>query len=275
MEDRIHFYLGKKFFEKIKETEYVYSSNPINEPAYIKPVKELMKKNNVSNKKYILHIGDNSKTQSPACLVKNRYNSNHSVILRCINFDRHWNNYYKRPPDIPFSKKRDTVYWRGATTGSPHRPGNRFTLVKKWFHHPEIDIGFSEICQGKDSYEPYVKGKDDIEDFLKYKYVLSVEGNDKDSGLQWKLNSNSLVMMAKPRCTSWLMEPRLIPNYHYVLVKDDFSDLEEKVILCNKHPKECKQIIKNANLYMKQFSDEKLEQQIEDAVIQEYFKRVV
>lgn len=273
--ERVNFYLGDLSFKKLKETEYIYSDYPTMKQDYTKPVHDLMKKNNISNRHYILHIGDNSKPQSPACLVKNRYNSNHSVILRCINLYRHWDNYYKRPPDIPFSKKRDAVYWRGTTTGSPHRPGNRFTLVKKWFHHPGIDIGFYEICQGKDSYEPYVKEEAKIEEFLKYKYILSVEGNDKDTGIQWKLNSNSLVMMARPRCTSWLMETRLIPNYHYVLLKDDFSDLEEKVLFCNQHPKECKQIIKNANEYMKQFSDEQLEQQIEDAVIQEYFKRVV
>ena len=71
------------------------------------------------------------------------------------------------------------------------------------------------------------------------------------------------------------MESTLIPNYHYVLLKDDFSDLEEKILLCNNHPNECKQIIRNANEYMQQFSNEELEQRIEDAVIQEYFKRVV
>jgi len=272
--ERVKFYLGNLSFEKIKETDHIHSQFPTNEDNYIKPVHDLMKRNNLSNRHYILYIGDNSKNQSPACLVKNRIN-NHSVILRCINFDRHWYHYYHKPKDIPFSKKKNTVFWRGNTTGEPWRPGNRFTLVKKWFRHPQMNIGFSEICQDKDGYKPYLKGGAKIEDFLKYKYVLSVEGNDKDSGIQWKLNSNSLVMMARPRCTSWLMETTLIPNYHYVLLKDDFSDLEEKVFLCNQHPKECKQIIRNANLYMKQFSDEKLEQQIEDAVIQEYFKRVV
>ena len=275
MEDRINFYLGKLFFKQLNETEYIYSPNPTNKNLYTKPVHDLLKKNNLSNRKYILHIGDNSKKQSPACLVKSRFDSNHSVILRCINFDRHWYHYYHKPPDIPFGKKKNTVYWRGNTTGSPYKLANRFTLVKKWFHHPDMDIGFSETCQEKDNYKQYVKGKGDIEDFLNYKYVLSVEGNDKDSGIQWKLNSNSLVMMAKPRCTSWLMETTLLPNYHYVLLKDDFSDLEEKVILCNQHPKECKQIIRNANQYMKQFSNEQLEQQIENAVIKEYFNRVV
>jgi len=110
---------------------------------------------------------------------------------------------------------------------------------------------------------------------LNYKYLLSVEGNDKDSGLQWKLNSNSLVMMARPICTSWLMESTLIPDYHYILLKDDFSDLVEKIIWCNAHPNECKEIINHANQFMMQFANEKIEQFIENEVIKEYFKRVV
>ena len=30
--------------------------------------------------------------------------------------------------------------------------------------------------------------------------------------------------MAKPNVVSWLMEDTLIPDYHYVLLKYDFSD---------------------------------------------------
>ena len=32
-----------------------------------------------------------------------------------------------------------------------------------------------------------------LEELLAYKYILSVEGNDKDSGINWKLDSKSLV----------------------------------------------------------------------------------
>ena len=81
----------------------------------------------------------------------------------------------------------------------------------------QVLVLFIEILKRK--YNKYVKGKCNISKFLQYKYILSIEGNDKDSGLNWKLNSNSLVLMAKPRVTSWLMETKLIPNYHYILPK--------------------------------------------------------
>ena len=70
------------------------------------------------------------------------------------------------------------------------------------------------------------------------------------------------------------MEDKLIPNYHYIELKDDFSDLYEKYQWCEENQDICKQIIKNANEYMKMFSDEKYEEILEKNVLDEYFKRI-
>lgn len=102
-----------------------------------------------------------------------------------------------------------------------------------------------------------------------------VEGNDKASGLNWALASNSLVFMAKPTKFSWLMENTLIPNYHYILVKDDFSDLLEKVNWCNIHEGRGRQIMRNANEYMKQFMDLRNEEELQLEVLRQYFSKVV
>jgi len=80
--------------------------------------------------------------------------------------------------------------------------------------------------------------------------------------------------MPKPRVTSWLMETTLIPNYHYVLLKDDFSDLQDKLNWCNNNQEKCKEIIKNANDFMYQFSNKENEKKIEEEVINRYFKIV-
>lgn len=99
-------------------------------------------------------------------------------------------------------------------------------------------------------------------------------GNDKDSGINWKLNSNSLVFMPKPRSVSWLMEDQLIPNHHYILIKDDFSDLLERYEWCEANQEECKQIIKNANEYMRIFADDANERLIEKTVLTNYINNV-
>ncbi len=254
---------------------------------YDVPLFRLLVKTKNFNNRFSFQRGDviTQDQQNNWTLSKNRCDGNtSSVLLRCYNFDRHWGNYYNKPNDIPFEKKKNVVFWRGTSTGSSKhfsaknwdpRPANRFTLVENWFNKTnDIDVGFSFIHRDwlKPEYQKYVKGSCDINHFLKFKYILSIEGNDKDSGLNWKLNSNSLVFMAKPRVTTWLMETTLIPNKHYILLNDDFSDLQEKLEWCNNNQDKCIEIIKNANNFMKQFSDKKMEQILEIKVLNTYFR---
>ena len=55
----------------------------------------------------------------------------------------------------------------------------------------------------------------------------------------------------------------LIPNVHYILLKDDFSDLEEQFEWTKSHPTECQKIIKNVNKYMEQFMDKENEDKLQ------------
>ena len=234
---RVDFYLGKNLLKgnfQINDQNLVKITDLKKIPRYYyKPLKKLLRStDNIENKFYFNKL-DVEEYQGPLYLSKNRSSGNKdSVLLKSLNFKRHWEYYYKKQSDIDFNDKINKIWWRGTTTGTEDRIPNRFDLVKKWFDvNNNIDVGFSSIVQGKHNYEKYIKKSFNIKDILKYKYILSVEGNDKDSGLNWKLNSNSLVLMPKPRITTWLMETTLIPNYHYVLVKDNFSDLEKKVKL--------------------------------------------
>lgn len=270
--------LSIKFYNNINDL--VNSSK--HEKLYTVPIYKILSSLKYTNKPFLLSVGDiwsptiNKPIDIPL-FTKNRFSDDKkdcSVILRSLNFRRHWELYYNKPKDIPFEKKRDILYWRGVTTGSPEKPANRFKLVEKWFNRRSyIDIGFTEIVQGRYKWGNYLAGRKVWPtEFLNNKYLLSVEGNDKDSGLNWKLNSNSLVLMTKPRYQSWLMESKLIPGFHYVLLKDDFSDLDEKILWCNSNQEACKFIIKNANNYMKQFSNPSVEYIIEKELINSYFK---
>jgi hypothetical protein len=304
---RINFYLGN--LEKIINFKDLYNNSNDIESPFLKEgcfykflnIEELKKKMNEMNdnnhKKLYLKLlynsllnynapkdaiffvktGDVQHIINVPCFVKNIINdreNNKGVILRCMNYSRHWDNYYNKTPDLPFENKMNKVIWRGSTTGEENRKGNRFMLVKRWFNadknkNKNIDVGFTNICQGKDIYNFYKKKDMSIKEMLNYKYIISVEGNDKDSGINWKLNSNSLVLMPKPTVSSWLMETTLVPGYHYVLLQDDFSDLLEKFIWCVNNQEKCKQIIKNANNFMKQFADENYERFLEKCVIEE------
>jgi len=273
--ERVDFYLGNIISLHKSDINLRTNINLLNNNGlYDVPLKKLLIKTNNDKKKFNFIRNDNCIYQHPTCILKSRGRDfpNDGVILRCLNFKRHWENYYNKPKDMKFDNKLNKVIWRGTTTGQPSYPASRFKLVTEYYNkYPNIDVGFTHICQGKDSFKQYVKGKLNIRDMLKYKYIISVEGNDKDSGLNWKLNSNSVILMAKPRITTWLMETTLIPGVHYVLLKDDYSDLREKYIWCKNNQAKCKEIIKNANQFMEQFSNQKREEEIETAVINKYF----
>ena len=65
---------------------------------------------------------------------------------------------------------------------------------------------------------------------LQNKFILCIEGNDVASNLKWAMSSNSLVFMTKkPKFETWFMEGTLIPGHHYVEIKDDYSDMIEKM----------------------------------------------
>ena len=244
--------------------------------VYIEPLKQLLMKYKFENKYFDLTPGDVRNEINQYVLSKTRAHTDLKVtLLRSLEFDRHWENYYNKPVDRAFEKKISKLFWRGTTTNEITNPANRFQCVTLWSNkHDQIDVGFSFICQNKTAYAKYVTGSTSIDTFLKHKYILSIEGNDRDSGLNWKLNSNSLIFMAKPRCVSWLMEDQLIPNYHYILVRDDFSDLLERFQWCEANPLKCKQIIRNANTYMSMFSDQANEELIEKTVLTNYINNV-
>lgn len=187
--------------------------------------------------------------------------NDNSVILK-LNSVRH---YYIYPDKANYRDKRDMLVWRGAA----HQP-HRKKFVKKFYDHPLCDIG----CVHKKSInETWHKPFMSISEQLNYKFILSIEGNDVATNLKWIMASSSLCFMIKPRFESWFMEGLLKPGYHYVELRDDYSDIEEKISYYLKNPDEAEMIIKNANEYVAQFMDVKKERLIGFLVVQKYFER--
>jgi len=59
-----------------------------------------------------------------------------------------------------------------------------------------------------------------------------------------------------PRFETWFMERRLEPGRHFVMLKNDFSDLEEKVDYYTRHTQEAEDIIRNAHAWIDMFTDQ-------------------
>jgi hypothetical protein len=62
-------------------------------------------------------------------------------------------------------------------------------------------------------------------------------------------------------------EPWLKAGEHYVAVKDDYSDFDEKLQWCRDHDDECKTIAQNGKEFMLQFTNPLREACIEEKLI--------
>lgn len=100
---------------------------------------------------------------------------------------------------------------------------------------------------------------------------MALEGNDVASNLKWVMSSNSIAVM--PRHLRNLVYGRkLIPNYHYIEIKPDFTDLEERLKYYIEHPEEAQQIIEHAHEYVAQFRNPRREKLISLLVLDKYFR---
>ncbi|MBO7428809.1 MAG: lipopolysaccharide biosynthesis protein [Paludibacteraceae bacterium] len=170
--------------------------------------------------------------------------------------------------DIPFEEKTYKVLFRGKVKGKEPRKA----FMQAYYGNPLFDVG--DVGRRTDSPMEWRKEKLTIREHLDYKFIMAIEGNDVASNLKWVMSSNSLAVMPRPTCETWFMEGKLIPNYHYVEVKPDFSDVEERTRYYNDHPEEAKAIIAHAHEYVAQFKDQKREKLISLAVLDKYFQMV-
>lgn len=83
-------------------------------------------------------------------------------------------------------------------------------------------------------------------DLVKYKYILDIDGMASTwDATAWKMNSGSVLFKTDTGWRQWFYDD-FIPWVHYIPVRDDFSDLDEKFEWCESHQQECEQIIKNS-----------------------------
>ena len=156
--------------------------------------------------------------------------------------------------------------FRGKMKGKPQR----IAFMKKMFGHPLCNLG--DVSRDNAGYEQWRTEKMTIAQHLDYKFIFAIEGNDVASNLKWVMSSNSVAVMPRPTCETWFMEGRLVPNVHYIEIKPDFSDVEEKLNYYIEHPEEAEQIIRNANEYVRQFCNKEREELISLLVLEKYFR---
>lgn len=209
-----------------------------------------------------LVFGDITTVPGEPSLLKSRPiegdNAN-SVILK-LNKVRH---YIYIEDKKAYTEKKDMLVFRGTT-----KQEHRVKFMRMYKNHPMCNVGtFMADNEDNSLYAGWLPKKVQLD----YKFILCLEGFDVSSNLKWVMSSNSVAVMPEPKYETWFMEGRLIPDYHYIQIRDDYSDLEERLKYFLTHPDEALQIIKNANKYMSQFRDKKREDLISLMVLEKYF----
>lgn len=213
--------------------------------------------------RFICEFGDVTHVPKQAAFVKSRPiggDNQHSVLLK-LDSVRH---FYLCPDPYEFTQKHDKLVWRGAA-----HQAHRKRFLEKYHQHPLCDVG----CVHKDSvHQPYHRDFMSVEGQLRYRYILSIEGNDVATNLKWILASRSLCLMTTPKYETWLMEGLLQPHVHYVPLADDYVDLDEKLNFYRQHTKAAEKITLNARKWMHRFADPKIELMLSLLVMQRYFQ---
>eukprot|EP00985_Skeletonema_marinoi_P001183 scaffold475_cov92-Skeletonema_marinoi.AAC.2 len=180
-------------------------------------------------------------------------------IVWLLNKGHHYNDledYHrdivKKGKEVPWSEKLSKVFWRGATTRG------RLDYLAQWINYDDnhTDIAFSKVVQTKTNFKreyvkrQYFREKQSLLEMNRYKYLLSIEGNDVATGLKWMLYSNSVVFMSRPTVATWAMEDLLVPFVHYIPLANDYSNLLEMVKWANEHDEACREISKRATEFI-------------------------
>lgn len=152
---------------------------------------------------------------------------------------------------IPWDKKLAKLIWRGSTaqhgyndvTGIIHKNNlDQFSRIflchlSQQFPHL-VDAKFTFYAQGAEhipELQQY-KGKwISYERQLEYKYHLIVDGNTSAySASGWKLFTNSLIFKADSPWIQWYYNA-MIPYVHYIPVREDLTDLVDKIYWAKSH----------------------------------------
>jgi hypothetical protein len=211
-------------------------------------------------------ITADSKNQSPI-LAGATLKSAEFVILipDVLTFDL-WEKTAQKINDFyeyfPWHFKREIAFWRGSSSDKGYNWHNyetkpRFILSRLSQEYPNnIDAGFTSI------YNIYGEGlREQIinlglekpcvsqESHLEYKYLPVLDGfMCTYPGYLWRLLGGSLCLKQDSEEVQYFYSA-LKPYIHYIPIKNDMSDLIEKIIWARENDEECKTIADQARRF--------------------------
>lgn len=162
-----------------------------------------------------------------------------------------------------FDSKLDKALFIGSSTGSLNPAENLRLQLCDWardknevdaFTSSVVQIPEADVAKAYPSYKSFVSKYMSIEDQLKYKHVINVDGNTASwERFPWILNSNSLCIKNVSDHLCWFYP--LMHEYKCYLEYNCPADISDIVLKVSNEDK--KKIIKNAQTFVKEYLDMK------------------
>jgi len=223
--------------------------------AKVRPFCDSNHRDTVSNATSSIE-SSNIESKGSSCKLQQNVARSIETILLPLNRHRHYGIVSSVPEnDIPYEQKIPKAVWRGQYGKPSNRDSDsmttddiKYALVYQHLNSTIVNAKYSKHI--KDAPSHLIGQYLDMSQQLKYKYIISIEGNDVSSGLKWMLFSNSIVLTPSFTWESWTMEGMLKPFVHYIPINNDMSNVEEMIEWAESHPEESKLISERSTLFI-------------------------
>lgn len=193
-------------------------------------------------------------------------------------------SYYEINENIEWNKKIPIAIFRGSATGSIEPKFNQRLQISiidynwkqtdpdlldagivSWNSRDKIDskkqLNFIKPLE-MNKLGIYLKNKIPMNEQIKYKYIINIDGHSKPNRTSYLLQTGSLMLVVESKNVigniSWF-DSLLKPYMHYIPIKSDLSDLKDIIIWCKNNDDKCYNIVQNAEkLYKEQFNKDKI-----------------
>lgn len=178
----------------------------------------------------------------------------------------HDRGYYEVREDvrkmaIPWHDRTPVAFWRGSTTGPFCVTYETFNMLPRvrlcqlsLAHQGSeqiLDARLSTIVQNIDQDASRVQQLAESlgmlaprisqPEFARYRYQIDIDGNTNSWGLFAKLTMGSCILKVESPYRQWYYSD-LRPWEHYIPIRADLADLEDKILWCRAHDNDARQI---------------------------------
>jgi hypothetical protein len=183
--------------------------------------------------------------------------------------------FIKNPPEIPqyeWSAKQSKAVFRGSSTGCGTSVETNQRIKISQIQHPYLDAGLTSLTKQLKSDPltgisqtpnlPLVPKLDMFKEQALYRIIIHIDGNVLAYRLLPSFLTGSLIFRVQSSYTHWL-DKKFKAGKHYIAIKEDLSDLTDKIIEYKDLKKGEKIALEGKKLAMKYLQEKVLEKSLE------------